>query len=341
LLSVAEASARFDGFGSGTVDAAEAMARPVVAVDVDRSGPRLAPAVPVAFPAVVVAVSSARRLPPAPLWADVALTSLSDPPAPWVGVEDLADAVAGLEARVADHPLAAAILAGLLRTSPGRTTDSGLLVESLAYSALQAGPDFAAWCRSRPPVTVAREIGPAVLLCRRDDDLSITLNRPERHNAYGRSMRDGLCEALAVAMADPDCRVTLDGSGPSFCSGGDLTEFATLPDPASAHLIRIARSPARLIAALSGRMEVRLHGYCAGSGVELPAFAGEVHADPGTVIWLPELAMGLIPGAGGTVSLPARIGRARTAWMVLTGARIDARTALNWGLVDTISGKGE
>ncbi len=48
--------------------------------------------------------------------------------------------------------------------------------------------------------------------------------------------------------------------------------------------------------------------------------------------------MGLVPGAGGTVSLPRRIGRQRTAWLCLTGARIDARAALAWGLVDEVGG---
>jgi len=68
--------------------------------------------------------------------------------------------------------------------------------------------------------------------------------------------------------------------------------------------------------------------------MELPAFAATVLADPGTTFRLPELAMGLIPGAGGTASLPRRIGRHRTAWMGLTGLPIDAATALEWGLVD-------
>jgi enoyl-CoA hydratase/carnithine racemase len=79
-----------------------------------------------------------------------------------------------------------------------------------------------------------------------------------------------------------------------------------------------------------------VHGACAGAGVELPAFAGRVIADPGTTFLLPELAMGLIPGAGGTVSLPRRIGRERTAKLALSGEPIDAKTALDWGLVDEL-----
>jgi enoyl-CoA hydratase/carnithine racemase len=61
-----------------------------------------------------------------------------------------------------------------------------------------------------------------------------------------------------------------------------------------------------------------------------------VLAAPGTVIALPEVGLGLVPGAGGTVSLPRRIGRHRTALLALTRRSIDARTALRWGLVDEL-----
>jgi enoyl-CoA hydratase/carnithine racemase len=61
-----------------------------------------------------------------------------------------------------------------------------------------------------------------------------------------------------------------------------------------------------------------------------------VVARPDTFVRLPEVAMGLVPGAGGTVSLPRRIGRQRTALLALTGRRIDATTAREWGLVDRV-----
>ena len=88
---------------------------------------------------------------------------------------------------------------------------------------------------------------------------------------------------------------------------------------------------------LADRVTVELHGACFGSGIELPAFAGRVVAAPDTAIALPEIALGLIPGAGGTVSLPRRIGRRRTLLLALTGRTIDARTALEWGLVDELA----
>ena len=84
-------------------------------------------------------------------------------------------------------------------------------------------------------------------------------------------------------------------------------------------------------------MTAYVHGGCVGAGVELPAFAGRVVADPAATFWLPELGMGLVPGAGGTVSIPRRIGRQRAALLAVTGRRIDAATALAWGLVDDIA----
>jgi enoyl-CoA hydratase/carnithine racemase len=167
--------------------------------------------------------------------------------------------------------------------------------------------------------------------------LTITLSRPAVRNALDRAMRDQLLDALAVAEADPSLRVVLRGDGSSFCSGGDLDEFGTHPGPAEAHAIRLRRSIGAALHRVAGRTTALVHGPCAGSGVELPAFAGRVVAHPDTTFELPELMMGLIPGAGGTVSVPARVGRHRTAWLVLTGRRIDAATARAWGLVDEIA----
>ena len=81
-----------------------------------------------------------------------------------------------------------------------------------------------------------------------------------------------------------------------------------------------------------------MHGRCIGAGVELPAFAGRVEAQAQTTFQLPELRMGLVPGAGGTVAVTGRIGRWRTAYLALTGCVLDTATALEWGLVDAVQG---
>ena len=149
-------------------------------------------------------------------------------------------------------------------------------------------------------------------------------------------LRAALVDALSVAVADESVTVELRGAGPSFSSGGDLAEFGAFPDPATAHVSRLTRSPGRLVSLLAPRCSAYLHGACMGAGIEVAAFAGRVVADPDAVISLPELGIGLVPGAGGTVSIPARIGRHRTALMALSTRPIPATTALEWGLVDEL-----
>ena len=106
--------------------------------------------------------------------------------------------------------------------------------------------------------------------------------------------------------------------------------------PATAHLIRLERSIGRAIFQLDKPTVTYLHGACTGSGIELAAFTDWVVAASDTQIALPEIGLGLVPGAGGTVSLTRRIGRLRTAWLAFSGSTIDAATARTWGLVDEL-----
>lgn len=242
--------------------------------------------------------------------------------------------------RVRSFPLASLALVQLLRQTPFLDVVPGLTAESWVYSMLLAGPEFASWLaehRSTGGGTPPPDEGPPVRGRRADARLELVLCRADRHNAYSASMRDGLVEGLALALADASiAEVVLRGEGASFCSGGDLAEFGTAPDPATAHAVRCTRHPARLLSRLSSRLRAELHGACIGAGVELPAWAGRVVADESAWFQLPELSMGLVPGAGGTASLPRRIGRERTGWLALSGERIDVGTARRWGLVDEV-----
>ena len=239
-----------------------------------------------------------------------------------------------IRATVARAPRASAALATLLPLTSATPVSQALVAESFAYSTLLAGPEFRAW-REATPVGTTRPARDPVVLERRGDSLTILLNRPERHNAFSRDVRDGLVVGLELALADESIQeIQLAGCGPSFCSGGDLDEFGTTPDVVRAHLIRVRQSPGLMLHELRDRVTVHLHGACIGAGIELPAFAGRVVAEEDTWFLLPELRMGLVPGAGGTVSISRRIGRWRTAYLALTGRRIDVETALAWGLVD-------
>jgi hypothetical protein len=237
---------------------------------------------------------------------------------------------------VTQHPLASTALCLLLRHGDERTIAAGLVAESTTYSMLQGGPEFTAWLARRHAVQKPEVNEPSVTVELEGESMVITLNRPSRHNAVDVDMCERLVDALTGALAEPECRIVLRGTGPSFSSGGDLAEFGLFTDPATAHTVRLSRSAGQLIAMLSDRIEAQLHGICYGAGIELPAFAGTIVASADTRIALPELSLGLVPGAGGTVSVPRRIGRHRTALLALTGEAIDAVTAHRWGLVDHV-----
>ncbi len=245
-------------------------------------------------------------------------------------------ALGAIQENLERFPLTAAALALLLRGQPGRSVDEGLVAESAVYSVLQSGPEFSAW-RAQHPVRHEPDDGARVRVKREGPRLILTLTRPDRLNALDARMRDELIEGLAVAAADPGITVVeLRGEGPAFCAGGDLDEFGSRSDPASAHILRLQRSIGRELSNLGARTTAYVHGACVGSGIELAAFTARVVAAADTRIALPEIGLGLVPGAGGTVSLTRRIGRLRTAWLAFSGTTIDAATALDWGLVDDL-----
>ncbi|WP_328875460.1 enoyl-CoA hydratase/isomerase family protein [Streptomyces sp. NBC_00287] len=235
------------------------------------------------------------------------------------------------------RPRAGLALGQLLRQTPELSTIQGLAAEAAAYSMLLGGTEFASWLADRSTPRASHEDRPLVRVRRENDRLSVLLDRADRRNAFSFRMREELFEALEVAVLDDTVeRVELAGAGPVFCSGGDLAEFGTATDLGAAYLVRLDRAPWRLIDRMRERVTVRVQGAAVGAGVEMAAFAGRLVSSPGAFFQLPEVAMGLVPGAGGTVSVPRRIGRWRAAWMMLSGARIDAATARQWGLVDEI-----
>lgn len=212
----------------------------------------------------------------------------------------------------------------------------GLVQESLAYGLLQGAAEHIAWLSSREPGPVNSQPG-RVRVSRQGGIMDIVLDRPEARNAIDRMMRDALHEAFTVAAFDPEVTcVRLRGAGKAFCIGADLGEFGSTRDPARAHAIRMQTLPAWPIIGCASRFEAHVQGACIGSGLEMAAFAHRLTACPDAWFQLPELAMGLIPGAGGCVSIPRRIGRSRAALMILSGKRINAQTALAWGLIDAI-----
>ncbi len=235
-------------------------------------------------------------------------------------------------------PRASVALALLLRSQERLDVGGGVVAESAVYSTLQSGPEFAAW-RAAHPIRPRHpdDLKSRVAVSRDDGRLDVVLTRPHRRNALDMRMRDELSEALDVARWDPTItEVSIRGEGPNFCAGGDLDEFGMFDDPATAHLVRLQRHIGLSMVGLDARVTVQVQGACVGSGMEIAAFADHCVAASDTTFSLPEVGMGLVPGAGGTASVTARIGRHRTAWLALTRRSIDANAALEWGLVDEI-----
>jgi len=249
--------------------------------------------------------------------------------------------IGSLTSAVARAPMASVALVQLLRLSHEASIPQALAAESFAYATLQSGPEFRRWLsmqrQSDNPQTP--EAGRSVVASQRvDNRLSIVLTDSARHNAFGVAMRDQLVPLLAAAAADPTItHVELRGAGPSFCAGGDLGEFGSAPDPASAHQIRMTRSAASHLHRISNKLTVFVHGAAIGAGVELSCFANALVASEDAIFRLPEVQMGLIPGAGGTVSITRRIGRQRCAWLAISNHAFNSTGALRWNLVDSLA----
>ena len=165
----------------------------------------------------------------------------------------------------------------------------------------------------------------------------ITLNRPERLNAYNRAMRDGLHEALLAVRDDAQVRaVIVRGNGRAFCTGGDLAEFGTAPSPSRAREVRWLRDVWGMLWTLPAITIAAVHGYAVGGGFEMAMLSDQCIAAGDARFGLPETGMGMIPGVAGTQTLPRLVGIGRALRLVLGGDWLDAREAQRLGLVTRV-----
>lgn len=273
-------------------------------------------------------------LPPCPVIAIGDRTSVAGTHADAVVAD--ADAAAKMLANIRSNPTAAQVTVELLRLLPRISCEDGLVAESMAYGLLQGSSEHQAWLAGRGSDEAEPEPG-TIRLKRSDEALEILLDRPAHDNAIDRTMRDELSEAFELAaMDDTITKVSLRGAGRSFSLGAELAEFGTTRDPALAHQIRRRTLPAIWALRCADKMETYVQGACVGAGLEIAAHSRRLTASKRAWFQLPELRMGLLPGAGGCVSLTRRIGRQRTAELILSGNHLTAREALEWGLIDAI-----
>ena len=166
----------------------------------------------------------------------------------------------------------------------------------------------------------------------------IVLNRPRVMNAYNVQMRDDLFFTLEAVRDDPDVRVAvISGAGErAFCAGADLTEFGTAPTQIIARQVRWERDIWGLFLALRKPLVAAMRGYVIGSGVEIACLCDIRIAADDAQFALPEVALGMIPAAGGTQTLRRVVGMSRALEMVLSNRRVGAEEARRIGLAHTV-----
>jgi enoyl-CoA hydratase/carnithine racemase len=191
---------------------------------------------------------------------------------------------------------------------------------------------------SRDETSVSSTPAPVLYELLDDGQLAVvTLNRPQRLNAYDTTMRDALYEALLAVRDDPQVRaMILRGAGQAFCTGGDVAEFGTAPSPNRAREVRWLRDVWGTLSRLPAITIAAVHGYAVGGGFEMALLCDQCIAASDARFALPETGLGMIPGVGGTQTLPRLLGTARAQRLALTGDWLDARAAQKLGLVTRV-----
>jgi len=165
----------------------------------------------------------------------------------------------------------------------------------------------------------------------------VTLDRPEVLNAYNVAMRDDLHAVLGAADDDSDVRaLVLRGRGRAFSTGGDVSEFGTAPSALVARAVRRRRDVWGRLLGLRAPTVAAVHGYTVGGGMEMALLCDVCVAADDARFALPETALGMIPGVGGTQTVPRRTGVGRALDLVLAGRWLDAHAALAVGLVHRV-----
>ncbi|MEM6582730.1 MAG: 3-hydroxyacyl-CoA dehydrogenase NAD-binding domain-containing protein [Pseudomonadota bacterium] len=171
----------------------------------------------------------------------------------------------------------------------------------------------------------------AVVTYRHTDGIGlITIDNPPV-NALSHPVRSGISDALSAAAADDVKAIAIVCAGKTFIAGADIKEFGKPPQPPSLPEI-IATLESQTVPVVAA-----LHGNALGGGLEVALAAHYRIAQPSTKLGLPEVKLGLLPGAGGTQRLPRLVGIETAMDMILGGAPVTADAAHEMGLIDAVS----
>jgi enoyl-CoA hydratase/carnithine racemase len=178
----------------------------------------------------------------------------------------------------------------------------------------------------------------AVLFDVQDHVATITLNRPDAMNAINADLSAGLMDALRRVRSDDGIRVAvLTGAGRAFCAGADLRS-GNGPGASSGPAQLFATDEHEGFATFDVKKPViaAVNGYCLGGGFEIALACDLRIASTEARFGLPEITLGFFPLAGAPMRLPRAIPQAFANEMLFLGERIDADTALRWGIVSRV-----
>jgi enoyl-CoA hydratase len=166
----------------------------------------------------------------------------------------------------------------------------------------------------------------------------ITLNRPDRHNAMDDDMSALFQALIGEALEETESNaILIRATGKSFCSGRDTNVLGQRArDESDFHFVRRHQEGRLRMQESTKPIIAALKGGAIGGGCEL-AIAADIRISDTTLkMALPEILYGVLPDTGGTQMMTALIGPSRTKYLVMTGQKIDAATALEWGAVDFV-----
>lgn len=165
----------------------------------------------------------------------------------------------------------------------------------------------------------------------------LSIQRPAQRNALNREVLSALGANIAMLISNKEVRTLLiRGEGKAFAAGADISEMQAM---SAAEAESLARMGQRIFTALENLpipTIALIHGFALGGGLELAMACDLRIASEGAQFGQPEVLLGVLPGFGGSQRLPRIVGQGRALQMLLTGERIDAETALSYGLVNQV-----
>jgi enoyl-CoA hydratase len=176
------------------------------------------------------------------------------------------------------------------------------------------------------------------VIVRRDGGVvTVSINNAARLNCLGQVQIAAFIDAVTLVADDPDLRVLIvTGEGDrAFMGGADLHELSELNPPRARDFLTLIHRMCKMLRDLPVPVIARVNGFCLGAGLEVMAACDMHIASDNAVFGMPEVKIGL-PSVVEAALLPQLIGWGRTKLLLYTGDNIDARTALEWGLVEKV-----